>query len=287
MGKRIVMSGATGFVGSHLTDTFRERSWEVVPLGREDFKAPPETLAGKIRGADIIVNLAGAPVTSRWTEEYKKTMYDSRIRVTRAIVQACSSLDEKPGLMISTSAVGYYSHRGEHTEDHFEKADDFLGAMAQDWEAEAFRAKDLGIRTVVFRFGIVIGRDGGALQQMLTPFKLGLGGTLGDGSQPFSWVHIEDLCRAYLAVIENAAYEGVYNLTSPEPTTNKGMTKALANALGRPALLKIPKFVLQLQFGEAAQILMGGQRVLPKRLLDSGFAFSFPDIESAVRDCVT
>lgn len=283
---KIAISGASGFIGSHLTRAFKEMNWEVLPLGREEFQLVPAQLADRLQGVDTIVNLAGAPVIKRWTEEYKKTMYESRIGVTKKLVDACSLMGPRPALFISTSAVGYYAAHGEHTEEHHEKADDFLGHMAQDWEEEASRAGDLDIRTVVFRFGIVLGKDGGALKQMLVPFKSGLGGTIGDGSQPFSWVHIKDLTKAFFTVIDNNSYEGVYNLTAPNPTTNKGLTRALSRALNRPAFLSIPEFVLRLQFGEGAQTLTKGQHVVPRRLLDSGFSFSFTDIETAVKDCI-
>ncbi len=281
------MSGATGFVGSNLNKAFQAENWNVIPLGRKDFRAKPEELATRLRGMDIVINLAGAPVIGRWTEEYKKIMYESRIHVTRKIVEACSLMSQRPRLFISTSALGFYDTKGTHTEEKHLKADDFLGHLAQDWEQEALKAKGIGMRTVIFRFGIVLGRDGGALKQMLIPFKFGLGGTIGNGSQPFSWIHIQDLTRAFLTVIDNTTYEGIYNLTSPNPTTNKGLTKALSKALHRPALLRIPKFVLRIQLGEGAQVLTKGQTVIPKRLIDSGFTFLFPEIEEAVRDCVS
>jgi hypothetical protein len=280
----IAMSGASGFVGSNLGSAFREMKWQVVPLGRKDFKS--ELLAEKMSGADIVVNLAGAPVINRWTEEYKKTMYESRINITKSLVLACSQMDPKPKLLISTSAIGYYASGGPHTENNHVKADNFLGHLARDWEKEALRAKEFGIRTVIFRFGVVLGKDGGALKQMLAPFKLGMGGTIGDGFQPFSWVHINDLIRAFQTAIDDASYEGVYNLTSPNPTTNKGLTKALGKALGKPTIMQVPKFVLRLQLGEGAQVLTEGQTVLPERLIKSGFSFSFNDIEDAVKDCV-
>ncbi len=283
---KIAMSGATGFVGSNLSRAFREQNWEIVPLGREDFKSTSRDLAAKMQGVDIVVNLAGAPVIKRWTEEYKKVMHESRVNVTRRLVHVCSMMDPGPKLFISTSAVGYYDTKGSHTEEHHVKANDFLGQLTQKWEDEALKAREIGIRTVIFRFGVVLGKDGGALRQMLTPFKLGLGGTIGDGSQAFSWVHMKDLIRAYLTVIDNNSYEGIYNLTAPNTTTNKGLTRALGIALCRPTLLSIPGFVLRLQFGEGAQVLIKGQAVLPRRLLDSGFEFLFSEIEEAVRDCV-
>ena len=281
------MSGATGFVGSNLGTAFRTKGWETLPLGRKDFKTEPEELAQKMKGIDVVVNLAGAPVIGRWTEEYKKIMYENRIDITRKLVHACSQMDNRPKLFISTSAVGYYASQGTHTEEQNVKADDFLGHLAQDWEQEALKASEIGIRIIIFRFGIVLGKNGGALKQMLIPFKFGLGGTIGDGAQPFSWIHIKDLIRAYFTVIDNSSYEGIYNLTAPNPTTNKGLTKALGKALCRPTLLRIPKFLLRLQFAEGAKILASGQTVLPKRLLDSGFSFSFPHIEEAVKDCVS
>ena len=281
---RIAMSGATGFIGSNLSRTLQELQWQVIPLGREDFRSGQ--LANKITGSDIAVNLAGAPVINRWTEEYKKEIYASRIDTTKKFVSACSQIDPKPDLFISASAVGYYASGGPYTEKNYAKADNFLGHLAQDWEKEALRAKEFGTRTVIFRFGVVLGKDGGALKQMLTPFKLGMGGTIGDGSQPFSWIHIKDLVRAFQTAMEDPSFEGIYNLTSPNPTTNKGLTKALGKALGKPTIMQVPKFVLRLQLGEGAQVVSEGQAVLPERLMNSGFSFLFKDIDEAVRDCV-
>ena len=282
----IAMSGATGFVGSNLTKAFKAEAWDVIPLGISDFNLSADELAARISGADVIVNLAGAPITQRWTEEYKKVLYNSRIGVTRKLVSACAVMDKKPQLFISTSAVGHYAPEGQHTEENFRRAEDFLGNLTQDWEQEALLVKTSGIRTVIFRFGIILGKDGGALQQMLLPFQKGLGGTIGDGSQGFSWVHIRDLVRAYEAAVEDTSYEGIYNLTAPSVTTNKDLTKALGAALGKPAILRIPKFVFRLQYGEGAEVLTGGQFVTPKRLLDKGFPFEFTDINKAVKDCV-
>jgi len=281
---KVVMSGATGFVGSNISSAFRELNWEVVPLGRKDFTSG--MLADKMTNTDVVVNLAGAPVIKRWTPEYKKTMYESRVNITRSLISACSKMDPKPKLLISVSAIGYYASGGPHTENNHVKADGFLGHLAQDWEKEALKAKDFGMRTVIFRFGVILGKDGGALKEMLAPFKLGLGGTIGDGSQPFSWIHINDLIRAFQTAIDDESYEGIYNLTAPNPTTNKGLTKALGKALGKPTIIQVPKFVLRLQLGEGAQVLTEGQTVLPERLLNSGFSFSFNDIEDAVKDCV-
>jgi uncharacterized protein (TIGR01777 family) len=281
----IAMSGATGFVGGHLTKAFSEKGWKVIPLGRGDFREE-EILLSKIGDADVVVNLAGASIAERWTEEYKKILYSSRIETTKKIVEAMRKGKKRPGLFISTSAVGIYDSRGTHTEASARYADNFLGKLAFDWEQAALGAKDAGIRTVIFRFGLVLGPDGGVIQKMLLPFKMGLGGTIGDGRQAFSWVHVEDLVRAYFAVIENKDFEGIYNLTAPNPTTNKGLTRVLAHALHKPAVMRIPFFVMKLQLGEGANALMEGESVFPERLLESGFAFRFTEIEEAIEDLV-
>jgi uncharacterized protein (TIGR01777 family) len=285
---KVAMSGATGFVGSHLSETFRTRGCDIVPLGRAAFQSGTDKLAELMEGVDIVVNLAGAPVIGRWTEEYKKVMFESRVDVTKKLVAACSMMEARPVLFISTSAVGYYAPGGAtHTEEEHVKADNFLGHLAENWEGEALKAADAGMRTIIFRFGVVLGKDGGALKKMLTPFKMGVGGTIGDGSQSFSWIHMKDLTRAYEKVTDDASYEGIYNLTSPHPSTNKGLTEALGHALGKPTIIRVPKFVLRMQLGEGAQALAEGEKVLPKRLLDSGFTFSFSDIDEAVQDCVS
>ena len=282
----ILMSGATGFVGSHLTRAFGDKGWNVIPLRREDLQLGDEDFLKKIGGAAVVINLAGASIAERWTEEYKKIMYSSRVDTTEKIVRALPKMNRKPGLFISTSAVGIYDTEGEHTDEDTHYADGFLGKLALDWEQAALKAGGLGVRTVIFRFGVVLGLDGGALQKMLIPFRMGLGGVIGHGKQPFSWVHIEDLIRAYTAVIENDTYQGIYNLTSPHPTTNAGLTKALGHALRKPAFMHIPAFAFRLQLGEGAKILLEGQRVLPKRLLESGFTFRFAEIEKALEDLV-
>lgn len=279
------MSGASGFVGSTLRRRFEQNGWQVRPLGRREFSLPAADLARTLQGADGIVNLAGAPVISRWSEEYKKIMVQSRIALTAKLVSACALLDIPPQVFLSASAIGCYASSGTHSEESQLLAHDFLGDLVRDWEHEAFAARALGIRTAVFRFGVVLGPGGGALAKMLTLFKLGLGGKIGTGLQPFSWVHLQDLARVFEQALTDPTYEGVYNLTAPNPTTNAGLTKALAQAVSRPAILPVPEFVLRILFGEGAQVLTSGQTALPQRLLDRGFRFDFPTIDAAVSDC--
>jgi len=280
----IIMSGASGFVGSHLTRAFGEKGWNVLSLGREDFRLDETSFHKRFEGSDVVINLAGATIMKKWTEEYKKVVYSSRIDTTTRIVTALERIEKKPRVFISTSAIGIYEPRGVHTEEDRNYSRDFLGRLAQEWEARATGAKNAGIRTVIFRFGIVLGKDGGALQEMLTPFKLGLGGTIGDGKQAFSWVHIDDLVSAYFTAIEQGTYEGVYNLTAPHPSTNEELTRALGRVLNKPTFMRVPAFVLKLQFGEAAEVLLQGQHVIPKRLTESGFTFRFKHIEEALED---
>ncbi len=282
----IAMSGATGFIGSHLTRAFEGKNSTVVPLKREDFEGDAASLSRKIEGADSVINLAGATIAARWTEEYKKVIYRSRVETTRKIVEAMGKSEKRPGLFISASAVGIYDTSGTYTEDDAHYARDFLGSLAADWEQAALEAADAGIRTVIFRFGVVLGRGGGALEKMLIPFRMGLGGVIGDGTQPFSWVHIDDLVAAFFVATEDRRFAGVYNLTSPNPTTNRELAKALGRALHRPAIMRVPAFVFRLQLGEGAKVLLEGQRVLPKRLLESGFCFRFTHIEEAIQDLV-
>ncbi|MCX8068926.1 MAG: TIGR01777 family oxidoreductase [Thermodesulfovibrionales bacterium] len=284
---KISISGASGFVGGNLIKRFKALNWQITAIEKSDFQKGKDRISSLISDSDAVINLAGAPIIAKWTEEYKKVMIASRVQTTRMIVDCMAISSNKPKVFISTSAIGIYSANGTHTENDFTYANDFLGDLAKQWESEALRATEFDIRTVIFRFGIVLGNNGGALQQMLPPFKLGLGGTIGDGSQAFSWIHIEDLVNAYIRAISDKHFTGIYNLTAPEPTTNKGLTLALSQALKKPAFFKIPEFALKLKYGEGAQALIKGQRVIPERLLKSGFIFKFPEINTAIRDIVS
>lgn len=282
----VAISGAGGFIGTQLSRALRGTGWTVVPLSRQALALSPLSLAEQLRGVRVVINLAGAPILGRWTPAYRRTLVESRVLVTRRLVAAMASLPVKPELFISTSAVGYYAEGGRHTEENHVQAGGFLGRLTREWEQEAWGARELCIRTVIFRLGVVLGADGGALQKMLPPFRLGLGGTLGRGTQAFSWIHRDDLLRAYQAAMADQSWEGVYNLVSPEPTTNAGLTRALGEALHRPARLSVPEWVLKLRFGEGAEVLTRGQAVIPQRLLAAGFSFTYTTIDQAVRQCL-
>ncbi len=233
-----------------------------------------------------MINLAGASIIARWTPEYKELLRSSRLETTQAVVDAISHAEHKPKLLISTSAVGIYANDGVYDDISAKYSDDFLGTLCKEWEATALKAKSETTRVAIFRFGIVLGRDGGALKQMLTPFKFGLGGTIGNGSQAFSFIHIDDLINAYDFVIANESQDGAFNITAPTPTTNRGLTKALGRSLNRPTFLPLPEFVLRLIFGEDAKVLTDGQSVRPTRLLEAGFEFKYRNIEDTIENLV-
>ncbi|MDN5072094.1 TIGR01777 family oxidoreductase [Aliarcobacter butzleri] len=279
--KTIAISGANGFVGTSLANFFSSFGYKIVPLSR-DILNNKSKLKEVLNSADIVINLAGANIINRWSESYKKLLYSSRIDTTSKIVNAISSISNKPKLLISTSAVGIYDNKSIYGENG-SFSNDFLSNLCQDWEKEALKAKSEATKVAIFRFGIILGKDGGALQKMITPFKFGLGGTIGSGKQSFSFIHINDLLNAYKFVIEND-YDGVFNLTAPTPTTNKGLTLALGKTLKRPTILPVPEFVLKLIFSEGARVLTDGQSAIPKKLLDLGFEFKFKTIEETIEN---
>ena len=283
---KIAVTGASGFVGTQLVKMFVHGGCNVLELTRQDVVLPPDELAVRLAGCQGVINLAGAPVMRFWNKKYKQMMYESRVALTHNLVTSFGLMETKPQLFISTSATGIYANDGIHTEEKNTLGTGFLAHLAQAWEAEAMQATQHGIRTALFRFGVVLGRSGGPVGEMLLPFKLGVGGKIGTGQQAFSWIHLNDLLQAYVFVFKDETCAGTYNLVAPHPSTNSGMTMALGKALSRPTIFTIPAAVLKLRFGEGAQILTSGQKALPKRLIDAGFAFEFTDIEAAMRDCV-
>lgn len=283
--KTIAITGSNGFVGTNLKNFFENAGFEVIGIKRDDLK-DIKRLTSIIEKTDIVINLAGANIINRWTDSYKKLLYSSRIDTTQALVEAMNEAICKPTLFISTSAVGIYKNSGCFDEENCELEDDFLAKLCKSWEHSALRAEEMEIRTVIFRFGIVLGKGGGALEKMLTPFKLGLGGTIGNGKQYFSFIHLDDLINAYKFVIDNEICVGIYNLTAPIPTTNLGLTKTLGNVLNRPTILPLPQFVLNLVFSEGAKVLTDGQCVKPKRLLDAGFNFKYKTIEESIESII-
>jgi len=290
------MTGGTGLVGSHLSAFLAEKGHQVTVLTRSSKAGQSVTfLEGdpsrkgvwqeQVAKHDLIINLAGASIFRRWTEEAKALIRESRLRTTENLVEALSGNPEGATL-ISTSAVGYYGAQGEERLDETSPAGGgFLASLSAEWEAEAQKAETKGVRVVICRFGIVLAPDGGALSTMIPLFKKGLGSPLGRGKQWMSWIHIHDLLNVYDFLIQHGDMAGAFNCTSPQPVRNREFTRALADSLGRPALLPgVPGFVLKTVMGEFGSMLLEGQRVEPKRLMDAGFTFRFADVREALRD---
>lgn len=298
---RILMTGGTGFVGTILTGAFcreghrvtvltrRIPSDRALPAGASYMEADP-VRPGKWQEAvpehDVIVNLAGSSIFRRWTDKAKKSMKDSRLFTTRNLVQALAGPGGKNKVLLSTSAVGYYGSRGDKELDEDSGPDaGFLGNLAREWEEAAAEAGDFGVRVVLIRSGIVLGKHGGALDKMVPPFKWWLGSPLGTGKQWFSWIHEEDLSRIYLFLLATENASGPVNCTSPNPVRNSELTAALGKAVGKPTFLPaVPEWVLKLALGEFSSVLLQGQRVLPKQLQEMGFQFHHPEIGEALRD---
>ncbi len=278
---RVGIIGATGFVGRHLAAALLSRGDGVTTASLRD----PPGAAALVRDCDIIVNLAGEPIAQRWTPAVKERLRSSRVDATRALIASLAKVSPRASAYISASAIGYYRPSLDATYDESSpRGDDFLGDLCAHWERAAYEAESFGMRVALVRTGIALGRDGGALAKMLLPFELGLGGTIGDGAQWMSWIHIDDLVGVYLLAIDGAS--GALNATAPEPVTNAEFTHALGRALHRPTLLPVPTFALRAMLGEGASMLLTGARVLPKRLLELGYGFRFNTIDNALRNLV-
>lgn len=285
---KVVVSGASGLIGSALVPALRARGHEVLRLVRRTPAAPDEIGwnpgAGELdiaalAGVDAIVNLSGENLGKRWTATRKREIRDSRVRSTDLLARAVAELDPRPVLVVA-SAVGFYGDRGDEilTEESSAGAG-FLADVVQAWEAAADPAREAGARVVHLRQGIALSRRGGALKPMLLPFKLGVGGRVGSGRQWWSWIGIDDLVAAYARALETEL-DGAFNATAPNPATNAQFTRALGAALRRPTLLPVPAVGARALFGEMGEaMLLGGQRVLPARLLDAGFEFTAPTLD--------
>lgn len=277
---RIGITGASGFIGNHLTTYLTGLNHQVIPLGRgllrdDSFQQLVET----IEDCDVLINLAGATINQRWTPEYKYIMCDSRIGTTSRLVNAIKSAERKPKLMISASAVGYYPSEGEFDEHDEVAVEGFLATLCRDWEAEAQKCPS-DTRLVITRFGVVLAIDSGAMREMITPLiRTKVSAVLGSGKQAFPWISIEDVCKAIYFLIVKAGAKGVYNLVSPQQITQKHLARVLSKAYGAWATLPVPGLFFQCLFGERSSMLLEGQRVRPSRLLEVGYAFSVPTVE--------
>jgi len=297
---KIFVTGGSGFVGTYLCRHLLDTGHAVTTVGtravhgrisHDHFRyisadtTKPGDWQEALADTDAVVNLAGKTIFHLWTDRYKQEIYDSRILTTRNLVDALPG--QRPVALISASAVGYYGSCGDQVlTEAGSVGGDFLARVGRDWEAEAMGAAAKGARVATARFGIVLGRGGGAMEKMVPAFKLMLGGPLGDGNQWFPWIHIEDLLDAVVFVLQTEALSGPVNFTAPEPVRNRDMARALAGAVNRPAFLPAPAFLIRTVLGEFGATLLASTRAIPQKLLDAGFTFQYPDIRKALEDLV-
>jgi uncharacterized protein (TIGR01777 family) len=299
---KILITGGTGFVGTQLTSRLIQDRHEVTILTRSlkgakgsspgiSYLEGDPTKKGPwqeaIKNHDAIINLAGASIFSKWTDEHKKAIRESRVSTTQNIVEGIPSHPSKKITLLSTSAVGYYGFtKDEELVEDSPPGNDFLARIAVEWEGEALKAREKGARVVTTRFGIVLGEKGGALSQMIPLFKKYIGGPIGTGKQWFSWIHIKDLAEAFTFLLKHPEILGPVNVCSPNPVRNKDLAKALGKALHKPSFMPAPGFMIKLVLGEFGSVILEGQRVIPRRLLEKGFNFQYPDIEKALESIV-
>jgi uncharacterized protein (TIGR01777 family) len=291
---RIAVAGASGLIGGALVRSLTADGHTVVRLVRREPRTPDEVrwdperkhvdTAG-LAGCDAVVNLAGANVGSRrWTDAYKATIRDSRVLGTAALAEAVAGLDKPPRVFVNGSAMGYYGETGDRPVDEdAPPGEGFLPELCVEWEGAAAPAQEAGVRTVFTRTGLVVAKEGGAWGRLFPLFKAGLGGRMGDGRQYWSFVALHDEVAAIRHLIDTDGLSGPFNITAPRPLTNREITAAMGRVLGRPTLFTVPAPVLRAALGEMAGDVLGSQRVLPMRLLESGFTFAFPEIEEAIR----
>lgn len=283
---KVAICGKSGLVGSQLEHFFLSGHNEVVGI-----KIRPETsveaLAEQLKQCDIVINLSGATILARWSDAYKQTLFHSRIDTTKKLVDAMALCSDKPKLFLTASAVGIYDSVHEHGDTSTYYGDDFLASLCTQWEAEAQKAEALGIRSVQMRFGVIYAKEGGAMQKMLPPFKMGVGGKLGSGKQMVSWIHIEDLVRAVDFILKQPDIRGSVNFTSPHPLSNIEQTRILGDTLGRPSFMSVPAFMIRLIFGEGASVMLDSKTVYPTRLLEHGFIFQYPRFDTALEAAMT
>lgn len=304
---RYIITGGTGLIGTALAADLVADGHEVIALSRtpdtrdglpEEVRVvgwdarTPEGWGHLVDGAGAIVNLAGANLAgsgflpSRWTDERKRIIRDSRVNSGRAVVAAVQQASHKPGVLVQSSGVGYYGPRGdEPVTEEADAGDDFLAHLAaEEWEPSTEPVEEMGVRRVIIRSGAVLSPREGALPRLVLPFRLFVGGTLGSGDQWHSWIHLQDQVRAIRFLAEHEAARGAFNVTAPNPETNAEFGRTLGRVLNRPAWLHVPAFAMRLAFGQVSEVLLEGQRALPRRLLEMGFTFRFPELEAALRD---
>jgi uncharacterized protein len=287
---KVLLTGASGFVGSHLSKRLRAAGHQVLPVSRRPaaggYDWSDASLERGVLVADAVIHLAGENLfDKRWTATQKELLRSSRMQPTMKLAKLVAA--RKPACLISSSAVGYYgASQDVHFVETSPRGQGFLADICGEWEGATSAAADAGVRTAIVRTGVALGRGGGALAKMLLPFKLGIGGPLGNGRQWLSWIHIDDLAGLFQFLLEKAGASGPFNATAPQPVTMKTFATALGRALHRPAIFPVPGPMLKLALGEVADVLLTGQYVEPQRAREHGFTFRFADVDAALRDVV-
>ncbi|MEO1021351.1 MAG: TIGR01777 family oxidoreductase [Bacteroidota bacterium] len=294
----ILITGGTGFIGNELRQNLLQQGHNLIIVTRSPKKYSDEhasnqrfiswddDLGSVMEETDAVINLAGSPIFGeRWNSAVKQDIYDSRIQATRAIVTAIEKAESKPEVLVSASGSGIYGSQADTILDESKPAaDDFLATVCVDWEAEAKKAEAFGVRVAIARIGIVLEKNGGALEKMIPPFQLFAGGPVGNGKQYMSWVHREDICNALIYPIEQKELSGAYNICSPNPSTMNEFAKTLGSIMNRPSIFRVPVFVLNVMYGEAAQPITDSIRMQPKALQVTGFEFRYEELEEALAD---
>ena len=279
---QIAITGASGFIGRRLSARLAAAGHQVQPLGRGYHPAA-------LDGCEAVVHLAGEPVAQRWSEEVKRRIRESRVMGTRSLATALTAKEAgRPRILVSASAVGLYGDRDDEVlTESSSPGQGFLCDVCSEWEREAMAARASGVRVTSIRIGLVLGPNGGALEKMVTPFRFGVGGRLGSGRQWMPWIHLDDLCAMFEFALTQPQVDGPLNGTAPNPVTNADFTRALAHALHRPAILPVPRFAIDLLYGEMAQILFASQRAMPRAAQAAGFKFRFEDVAQALQAVLT
>jgi uncharacterized protein len=283
---KIAVSGSNGYIAQNLIPELEAVNHEITRILRSEL-GDIDQLTKKLSGTDVVISLAGAPILKRWTEANKDEIIRSRIDSTQNIVHAINRLPmgSRPDLFISASAIGIYSPKKAHTEESTSFSSDFVAEVVKNWE-NASDDLNPDVRKVIFRIGLILGKEAKTIQSLVPLFKLGLGGKIGIGKQPFPFIHIADAICAIIWSIENKNAQGIYNLVAPENIDNKTFTKTLAESLNRPAIFTVPEFILKIALGEASTLLLQSPQVYPERLLNVGFTFNFPDIHSTIKEII-
>lgn len=278
---RVIICGMSGFVGTALKEHFEKRGYRVEGLSIRT-STSAETVAAALEGGDLLINLAGANILGRWTAAYKKVLRESRLETTRKIAEAFRMCVNPPSLHLNASAVGIYDSFHQHDERSRHQGEDFLAGLVREWESAAMRIRSDHTRVCLMRFGVVYAAQGGAMAKMLPPFRLGLGGRLGDGYQMVSWIHLDDLVRACSFLADHLEIEGIVNFTSPEPISNMAQTKTMGKILERPTFFDLPSWAVKLAFGEGSSVMLDSKEVYPRALQEGGFEFLYPTFETAM-----